>query len=191
MLVGVDQHPRTLTSTVDVVRFHGVPALRALTVVAILLVLTATWGCSEGSAAHLPAFSDIRSAPSPIQEAAKAVVRIHTAGSYGTGAFISPSGFLLTNNHVLGAGVCPIEGCHVQLAFMHQRGELYRQSITVLAVPVAVAVNRTVATRTVPITVPVVPRAIRTSPLAAVSSAPMPKALSVLSNPRNVNRLAG
>jgi hypothetical protein len=115
-------------------------------VVAILLALTSTWGCSDGSGAHLPAFSDIQSAPSPIQAAAKAVVRIHTAGSYGTGAFISASGLLLTNNHVLGAGVCPVEGCHAQLAFMHQRGEFHRQSMTVLAVPVAVDVGLDMAT---------------------------------------------
>jgi hypothetical protein len=69
------------------------------------------------------------------------VVRIHTAGEYGTGSFISPTGLLLTNNHVLGDTVCPIEGCSIQLSFNFQRGQSFLPFSTVYAVPVAVDVG--------------------------------------------------
>ena len=66
-------------------------------------------GC--GSGPSFPHFNHIATAPAAIKTAARAVVRIHTAKAYGTGSFISPDGLLLTNNHVLGVPVCPIEGC--------------------------------------------------------------------------------
>ena len=46
---------------------------------------------------NLPHFNDITTAPSKIQSAARAVVRLHTAGQLGTGSFISPTGLLLTS----------------------------------------------------------------------------------------------
>ena len=50
--------------------------------------------CSSGGGggATLPSFHDLTSAPAAIQTASRAVVRIHTAGEYGTGSFISPTG---------------------------------------------------------------------------------------------------
>jgi V8-like Glu-specific endopeptidase len=100
-------------------------------------------GCSGGGGggASLPAFYDLTSAPAAIQTASLAVVRIHTAGEYGTGSFISPTGLLLTNNHVLGDTVCPVEGCSIQLSFNFQRGQTLLQFSTVYAVPVAVDVG--------------------------------------------------
>jgi len=58
-------------------------------------------GCGEDPPrTSLPAFYDVRTAPPPIQTAAEAVVRVHTAGEYGTGAFVSPTGLLLTNDQL-------------------------------------------------------------------------------------------
>src|SRR6185312_6525113 len=99
--------------------------------------------CSSGGGGGttLPQFYDLTSASGPIKTASLAVVRIHTAGEYGTGSFISPDGLLLTNNHVLGDTVCPLEGCSIELTFNFQRGETYAPPMTVFAVPVAVDVG--------------------------------------------------
>jgi hypothetical protein len=86
----------------------------------------------------LPSFADVEAAPAIIQSAAKAVVRINTAGESATGSFISPSGILLTNNHVLGVPVCPVEGCYATLTFMYQRGLTPEVPETVFVVPLAV-----------------------------------------------------
>ena len=99
-------------------------------------------GCGEDPPrTRLPAFYDVRTAPPPIQTAAEAVVRVHTAGEYGTGAFVSPTGLLLTNDHILGDTVCPVEGCAIQLSFDHQRGKPPQNAVTVFAVPQAVDVG--------------------------------------------------
>lgn len=106
-------------------------------------MLALAFGCSEGgpSLPSLPSFHDIESGSAAIQVSARAVVRIHTAGAFGTGAFISATGLLLTNNHVLGAGVCPREGCSVQLTFMHQRGTASTRPLSFFATPTAVDVG--------------------------------------------------
>ena len=127
----------------------GVGIGRAAAVVRKQLVwivgaLSAVAACSSGAGSGgvtLPRFDDLTTAPAPIQKAASAVVRIHTAGEYGTGSFISPDGLLLTNNHVLGDTVCPLEGCSIELRFQFQRGQPYQQPVTVFAVPVAVDVG--------------------------------------------------
>jgi V8-like Glu-specific endopeptidase len=97
--------------------------------------------CSKSDAPHasnLPSFSDVSDAPAAIQNAARAVVRIATVGSRATGSFVSSDGLLLTNNHVLGVDVCPIEGCTIVITQMHQRGAPVPDPQTVFAVPVAV-----------------------------------------------------
>jgi len=105
----------------------------------IAALCAGTDACSSGSAtANLPHFNDITSASPEIQTAARAVVRVRTAGEYGTGFFISSTGLLLTNNHVLGDPVCAVEGCYVDLTQMHQRGEPQQQPSTVFGVPVSV-----------------------------------------------------
>jgi V8-like Glu-specific endopeptidase len=99
-------------------------------------------GCgNEPPPSSLPSLYDVRIAPPPIQTAAEAVVRVHTAGQYGTGAFVSPTGLLLTNDHILGDTVCPVEGCTIQLSFDHQRGKPPQNPVTVSAVPQAVDVG--------------------------------------------------
>jgi S1-C subfamily serine protease len=99
-------------------------------------------GCGDDvPGVALPAFNDITSARAPIKKAASAVVRVRTAGQQGTGSFISATGLMLTNNHVLGGPVCPVEGCQIELTFMHQRGQLPDQKMTVRAVPIAVDVG--------------------------------------------------
>ncbi len=100
---------------------------------------------SAGIAVSLPHFHDPTSASAAIQTAARAVVRLHTARSFGTGAYISATGLILTNNHVLGEPVCPKEGCYVEVAQLHQRGEPRQDAETFLAIPVAIDVGLDVA----------------------------------------------
>lgn len=107
---------------------------------AMLIIL---FGCSKNTTtvnnnADLPNLNDIVTAPDAIQTAARAVVRIRTAGQSGTGFFISATGQLLTNNHVLGDTVCPVEGCYIGITFLHQKGQPVQQPVNVFAVPVAV-----------------------------------------------------
>jgi hypothetical protein len=63
---------------------------------------------------------------------------VKTANASATGSFISSTGLLLTNNHVLGVPVCPSEGCSIQISEMHQRGSAPLQAQNVFAVPVVV-----------------------------------------------------
>jgi hypothetical protein len=95
----------------------------------------------EDADAAPPSFSDVLSAPAAIQTAARAVVRVESAGELASGSFISASGLLLTNNHVLGEPVCPREGCWIEITPMHQRGTPYQQPETVFAVPMSVDVG--------------------------------------------------
>lgn len=103
-------------------------------------------GCSASApSATLPAFDDIETAPPAIQAAAEAVVLVSMPGFSATACFISPDGLLLTNNHVLGVGVCPVEGCYTQLTFDYQRGAPLQQPVTAFVVPKAVDVGLDVA----------------------------------------------
>jgi len=88
----------------------------------------------------MPSLKEVNTAPATIQTAALAVVRLSTAGSTATGSFISPTGLLLTNNHVLGNGVCPAEGCYVSVTLMSQLGQT-QQKVVLFAKPVAVDVG--------------------------------------------------
>jgi V8-like Glu-specific endopeptidase len=112
----------------------------------ITLQLLTLTGCSENSTttvnnADLPGFNDITTAPAAIQSAAKAVVRIHTARSNASGFFISSTGKMLTNDHVLGDTVCPLEGCYIEITRMRQNGSTRLEPVTVFAVPIAVNVG--------------------------------------------------
>ena len=124
--------------------FHRTCVLLASTTI----LLACFTGCGDTTTvvnninnADLPGFNDIATAPAPIQTAARAVVRIGTAGSIATGSFISPAGQLLTNDHVLGDSVCPKEGCFIEITRMHQRGALQQEPEIVFAVPGAVDVG--------------------------------------------------
>ena len=115
---------------------------------AVALLLVTLTGCGDETTivnninnADLPGFNDITAAPAPIQTAARAVVRIQTAGSYATGFFISPTGQLMTNDHVLGDSVCPTEGCYIEISRMHQRGSSRQSPEFVFAVPGTVDVG--------------------------------------------------
>lgn len=101
---------------------------------------------SEPAAVDLPHFQDLTSAPPAIERAARSVVRIQTATASGTGSFISSTGLLLTNNHVLGAPVCPLEGCSVWISIAHQRGVAPQDPSLVFAVPQSVDLGLDVAT---------------------------------------------
>lgn len=103
--------------------------------------MTATCSGSHGASIVLPSFSNVSDAPAVIQQAAQAVVRVAIAGALATGSFISPDGILITNNHVLGVGVCPIEGCHIELTFDYQIGQPVQSPETVFVVPLAVDVG--------------------------------------------------
>jgi hypothetical protein len=97
---------------------------------------------SSSSSVHNPTFSDVSAAPAAIQTAAGAVVRIILAEEVATGSFVSADGKLLTNNHVLGVGQCPVEGCFAKITFAYQRGVSPAPSDTqVFIVPIAVDVG--------------------------------------------------
>jgi len=104
----------------------------------VFFSLLAACSHSDSGSILLPSFGNISDAPAPIQTAAQAVVRVHTAGAYATGSFISPNGILLTNNHVLGVEVCPQEGCYAQITLMHQLHAPPQDPQTVFLVPLAV-----------------------------------------------------
>ena len=108
---------------------------------AIAVSLLSSCGEKTNSGPVLPSFSDVSSAPPVIQQAGEAVVRIGTAGEFATASFISPSGILITNNHVLGVDICPAEGCYVSLTFDYQRGDPVPTPMAVFAVPLAVDVG--------------------------------------------------
>ncbi len=112
-----------------------------VTVSCVLILASSACGRASSSGAALPSFSDLSTAPMPIQRAARAVVRTHTADQFATGSFLSATGLLMTNNHVLGTTVCPTEGCSLELTFLYQRGEAYEPPRTLFAVPVAVDVG--------------------------------------------------
>lgn len=110
-----------------------------------IIICAALTACGSGGGdtivvnnAALPAFKDVDTAPPIIKTAARAVVRIGTAGSQATGFFISANGTLLTNDHVLGDSTCATEGCYIEIDRLHQRGIAYQDSETVYAVPLAV-----------------------------------------------------
>lgn len=118
--------------------------LRAFLSLLLGSALAASLGCggsNDAPGVSLPAFNDLPSAPMPIQTAAGAVVRVRTALEVATGSFISPTGLLLTNNHVLGAAVCPVEGCHLEITRLFQRGGANLKPDVLFAVPVAVDVG--------------------------------------------------
>ena len=79
--------------------------------------------------AALREIKNVNAAPPPIQQAAKAVVKIRTLDGNGTASFVSADGLLLTNNHVLGINEvsCALEGCHITLIFDLQLGEKSRE----------------------------------------------------------------
>jgi V8-like Glu-specific endopeptidase len=108
------------------------------------LPLLSLAGCSRSDpapGASVPSFHDVTEAPAAIQTAARAVVRIETADAFATGSFISATGLLLTNNHVLGVGVCPREGCFAQITRMHQLHSAKEAAETIFVVPTAVDVG--------------------------------------------------
>jgi V8-like Glu-specific endopeptidase len=119
-------------------RLRPMKLLQTLSVLVALLIL----GCGKkevSPAAAAPAaesrdlelfhrLKNFQQAPATIQEAARAVVRIGTAASAGTGSFISGEGLLLTNNHVLGtsSAACPEEGCFVYLSWDLELGKSFK-----------------------------------------------------------------
>jgi V8-like Glu-specific endopeptidase len=115
-----------------------------------MLTCAALAGCSDpevpnDSAPSLPSFHDVQDGSAIVRTAAEAVVLIATSGQSGTGVFISGDGTLLTNNHVLGAPVCPEEGCYVNLSFDYQRGATPAPSKLVFVVPFAVDLGLDIA----------------------------------------------
>ncbi|MDB4974969.1 MAG: hypothetical protein JWN48_3310 [Myxococcaceae bacterium] len=109
---------------------------RAFFRVAALVLASGAVACgSDAAGANFPELHDIPSAPPKIREAAAAVVRVGTAFASGTGSFISASGRMMTNNHVLGADVCPVEGCWIEVSFEHQLGKAMQEPRSLFAVP--------------------------------------------------------
>jgi hypothetical protein len=121
------------------------PAKPRRAVVALGIALAAGGCAGAKSSVTLPSFQDVDTAPAAIQAAAQAVVLVNMPTFSATAVFISPDGLLLTNNHVLGVSVCPVEGCYVELTFGDQRGAPVSPGERVFAVPQAVNVGLDVA----------------------------------------------
>jgi hypothetical protein len=117
------------------------PFTRLLPIAGALLACVLGCSSSDGSGATVPYFKDPSDAPAPIRTAARAVVRIQVGDEFASGSFISPDGLLLTNNHVLGVGVCPVEGCFAQLTWTFERHSPSRPPQTIYVVPKAVDVG--------------------------------------------------
>jgi hypothetical protein len=100
-------------------------------------------GCSSSTApsVSLPSFDDVEAAPATIQMAAHAVVLVSLPYESATASYISPNGLLLTNNHVLGVGACPVEGCYAELTEDFQRGAPPQKPRTVFLVPLAIDIG--------------------------------------------------
>jgi len=111
----------------------------------MLPMALAIGGCTAKSSVSLPSFQDVDMAPAVIQAAAQAVVLVNMPAFSATAVFISPDGLLLTNNHVLGVSVCPVEGCYVEITFGDQRGTALSPGQIVFAVPMAVNVGLDIA----------------------------------------------
>ncbi len=76
------------------------------------------------SATGFGPLKEMKEAPKAISESSKAVVRIHTRDeAFGTGFFIAPNGFLVTNAHVVGPANCTREGCFVELDLQLEHGQ--------------------------------------------------------------------
>ena len=95
---------------------------------AAIVILT---GCGEKTktekVAYVPQFDHLKQidgGPEVVKVASKAVVLIENGG---TGFFISDSGLLMTNEHVIGSSNCPTRGCYQTLRFDYQLGEKYRK----------------------------------------------------------------
>jgi hypothetical protein len=112
---------------------------------ALVVVLGAAGCAAKSSSITLPSFDDVDQAPAVIQQAAQAVVLVEMPGFSATGVFISPTGLFLTNNHVLGVGVCPVEGCFAQVTFDYQRGQPVEQPTTIFVVPETVDIGLDIA----------------------------------------------
>jgi hypothetical protein len=112
-------------------------SVRFSSLLAALLLGLSALACGDSAAPdpEIPTLNDVLSAPDAIRRAAAAVVLVRTQRASGTASFISRTGLMMTNNHVLGAEVCPVEGCWVHLVFAHQRGEARQKPRTLFAVP--------------------------------------------------------
>jgi len=132
--------PRTRTS-----RREGPAKPRGAIGAFTLPLALALGGCTANSSVSLPLFQDVDQAPAVIQAAAQAVVLVNMPTFSATAVFISPDGLMLTNNHVLGVSVCPIEGCYVEITFGDQRGTPLSAGQIVFAVPMAVNVGLDIA----------------------------------------------
>lgn len=67
-------------------------------------------------------------APSPLRDAARAIVRISSeAGSTGTGFFIEQGQYFMTNEHVLGSSNCLTDGCYATLDFNYEKNGWHRR----------------------------------------------------------------
>lgn len=107
----------------------------------IVLIALSAPACSGPTNDAFSAFEDPTAAPEPIRAAAQAVVRINTASGSATGVFLSKDGVLLTNNHVLGAEICPKEGCYARFSFAHERESPFKPPVNVFVQPLHVDIG--------------------------------------------------
>lgn len=68
-------------------------------------------------------YTDVKDSQFNNTSMADAVVLISSGGGRGTGSFISSTGTLITNNHVLGSSNCLQEGCFISISQHYEKGK--------------------------------------------------------------------
>lgn len=92
--------------------------------IALSLLSLASAQAEVPSASGFGPLKEMKDAPNAIFESSTAIVRIHSRDeSFGTGFFIAPSGYLVTNAHVVGPDNCTREGCFVELDLQLEHGK--------------------------------------------------------------------
>ena len=110
-----------------------------------MLSVVMLWAACSDASFHAPALNDISAAPAAIQTAAKAIGRIAVSQGSGTAAFLSANGLMITNNHVLGIDICPVEGCWATLTMGLERGAAIPKPQIVFVKPVTANVGLDIA----------------------------------------------
>lgn len=91
----------------------------------------------QAEVAAFNALRDMPAAPAPIRNAASAVVYIQSPydGGTGSGSFVSATGLLLTNNHVMGSELCAASGCYFSIRLNYQTDKPFQKALKVFGVP--------------------------------------------------------
>lgn len=119
-----------------------------LAILAPLLLASSCGRKDEPSYENFASLRDLREAPSTLQEAGRAIVRLTMSDGYGTGSLVKlpqrTEPVLMTNHHVIGLHNCFAAGCEVRAAYDHAFGSESR-IFTLTIVPLAASLEADVS----------------------------------------------